>query len=295
MKLHQEALPAAQFLRDGHGDACSGAGSGPDPSLLGKIGQLEVRLARSANEIRAAQRLRFEVFHGELAAKAGRAARMLRRDRDRWDAVCDHLLVIDRAQGRAQIVGTYRLYRSQAARRSGLDFYTQQEFDLAPMMARHKGLEFMELGRSCVLPPWRNRRTIELLWHGIWALVLRHRVDVMIGCASLPGAYPTSHAEALGFLALHPAPPEWQAHAVPADAVSLSRFATGAQDARRGLHALPPLVKGYLRLGARFGTEAVVDAAFGTTDVLVVLPVSTISGRYVSYFGSDASRHAAMA
>jgi putative hemolysin len=295
MKLPQEAFSVPATPLDGKDGAWPASVDRVETSVLGQIGTLEVRLARSGNEIRAAQRLRFEVFHRELGAKADTATRLLRRDRDRWDAVCDHLLVIDRAEGREHIVGTYRLYRSQAAQSSGLPFYTQQEFDLAPMMARHPGLEFMELGRSCVLPPWRNRRTIELLWHGIWALVLRHRVDVMVGCASLPGADPASTAEALGFLARHPAPQEWQARAAPADAVSLSAFATGAADLRRGLHALPPLVKGYLRLGARFGTEAVVDHAFGTTDVLVVLPVATISERYVSYYGSDASRHAAMA
>jgi L-ornithine Nalpha-acyltransferase len=294
MKLHQEALPAPATRPGTQDTAFAAAADGFGPSVLGRIGTLEVRLARSANEIRAAQRLRFDVFHRELGARADRATRLLRRDRDRWDAACDHLLVVERSEDREQIVGTYRLYRSQAVQQSGLPFYTQQEFDLAPMMARHPGLEFMELGRSCVLPPWRNRRTIELLWHGIWALVLRHRVDVMVGCASLPGADPASHAEALGFLALHPAPQEWQARAVPADAVSLSGFAAGASDPRRGLHALPPLVKGYLRLGARFGSQAVVDRAFGTTDVLVVLPVAAISARYVSYYGSDASRHAAM-
>jgi putative hemolysin len=295
MKLHQDALAATASRMDAQGGAGLAAVDGFDPSVLGRIGTLEVRLARSGREIRAAQRLRYEVFHREMAARADRATRLLRRDRDRWDAVCDHLLVVERAESRERIVGTYRLYRSHAARQSGLPFYTQQEFDLAPMMAGHEGLEFMELGRSCVLPPWRNRRTIELLWHGIWALVLRHRVDVMVGCASLPGADPASHAEALGFLAHHPAPLEWQARAVPVDAVSLSVFASAAPDPRRGLHALPPLVKGYLRLGGRFGTEAVVDRAFGTTDVLVVLPVSAISERYVSHYGSDASRHAVLA
>lgn len=297
MKVHPTALPGVSA------DCGAGDGAGPvslcshveGPSVLGRIGTLEVRLARSAREIRAAQKLRFEVFHRELSAGADRITRLLRRDRDAWDAVCDHLLVVDLADGRERIVGTYRLYRSAAVEASGLPFYTQQEFDIASMMARHRGLQFMELGRSCVLAPWRNRRTIELLWHGIWTLVLRHRVDVMVGCASLHGADPAMHGEALGVLTLYPAPEEWQARAIPADAVSLSHFAGGSADQRRGLHALPPLVKGYLRLGARFGTEAVVDTAFGTTDVLVVLPVSAISERYVSYYGSDAGRHAALA
>lgn len=271
-----------------------------DEGTLGRIGSLEVRLARSAFEIREAQALRYRVFYEEMAAVADIRTLATRRDADRFDAICDHLLVLDhddlrtRRFGRAQprIVGTYRLLRQDQAERHG-GFYSAGEFDVEPLLARHPALRFLELGRSCVLPPYRNKRTMELLWHGIWAYVLRHGMDVMIGCASLEGTDPDRLAMPLSFLHHFATPaPEWDVHALPGRAVPMDRVARDEIDPRAALHALPPLVKGYLRLGASVGRSAVVDRQFGTTDVLIVLPVSAISERYVNYYGTDASRHA---
>ena len=139
--------------------------------VLGRIGSLETRLARSASEVRQAQALRHAVFrqarHGETCAPTGDAAVNLEAfDVDAWDEVCDHLLVLDRQDGGERIVGTYRFLTSRAAARAAMPFYTAQEFAIEPLMARHSQLEFMELGRSCVLPQWRNKRTMELMWHG---------------------------------------------------------------------------------------------------------------------------------
>jgi putative hemolysin len=124
---------------------------------------------------------------------------MFRRDADRFDKACDHLLVIDHAaRGRfggikPKVVGTYRLMRQSAAERLG-GFYTQGEFDLGPMLARHPGQRFLELGRSCVLKPYRTKRTVELLWAGIWAYLQHHRIDAMFGCASFDGTDPDALA-----------------------------------------------------------------------------------------------------
>src|SRR5262249_19650710 len=160
------------------------------PHSLGKLGALEVRLARTAAEIRRAQKLRYDVFYKEMSAIADTAAYFARRDVDLFDAVCDHLLVIDHAAPmlpRAPAVaGTYRLLRQDVAERQG-GFYSAGEFDVGSLVARHHDLRFLELGRSCVLPAYRNKRTVELLWHGIWTYVLAHRIDVMIGCASIEG------------------------------------------------------------------------------------------------------------
>lgn len=268
--------------------------------VLGRLGALSVRLASSPAEMRRAQALRYRVFCREMGASAGWRQHLLRRDRDRWDPVCDHLLVVDEtvrsrcAATGGRIVGTYRLLRDEVAATAGLPFYSQSEFDVASLMARHRGLRFLELGRSCVLAPWRDRRTIELLWHGSWAYVLRHRIDVMIGCASFPGSDPQRFAEALSFLHHHAAPmPEWAVEARSGLGVSTAMMAASEIDARRALRALPPLIKGYLRLGARFAGEAVIDRQFGTTDVLVILPVADLNPRYVAHYGADAARHAA--
>lgn len=264
--------------------------------LLGRIGTLEARLARDAGEIDAAQKVRFRVFHEELGAQAHMADAQDRRDADRFDALCDHLLVIDTALGgpdHQRIVGTYRLLRQERARKAG-GFYSETEFELATLVARHPHLRFLELGRSCVLPGYRSRRTIELLWQGIWAYVRHHRIDVMTGCASFPGTVPAVHAQALSFLAQScPAQGDWHVSAVTSRRSAMDLMPAEAIDARAALAAMPPLIKGYLRLGAKIGEGCVVDHDFGTTDVFVVMPVEAISARYISYYGAEADRFAA--
>jgi putative hemolysin len=262
---------------------------------LGRIGSLEVRLAQTAAEVRQAQKLRYRVFYQEGSAIPNPGRLFARRDVDAYDAVCDHLLVFDHASGghpgKPQVVGTYRLLRQSLAEDFG-GFYTASEFDVGALTERHPDLRFLELGRSCVLAPYRNKRTVELLWHGIHAYLLQSRCDVMIGCASLDGTEPTQLALPLSFLHHYArAPEEWRTRALPERYVEMNRMSKEAIDPKAALRVLPPLVKGYLRLGAHIGDGAVVDHEFGTTDVLIVLPVSAINGRYFDYF--DPGRRAA--
>lgn len=180
----------------------------PPPATLARIGSLEARLARTSAEVRLAQSLRYRVFYEELGATAGLRAKSLRRDSDRFDRLCDHVLVIDHdapaprnAVGRRHpaVVGTYRLLRHERAMASG-GFYTAQEFDIAPLLRARPHTRFLELGRSCVLQSHRNKRTLEVLWAGVWAYTRHHRLDAMIGCASFQGTDPREHALPLSFL-----------------------------------------------------------------------------------------------
>jgi len=270
------------------------------PPLLGRLGTLEVRLARTVQDIRRAQRLRYAVFYEELSARPDARARITRRDVDPFDRICDHLLVIDRdfrrtpqARPRPKVVGTYRLLRQEPAERNG-GFYSASEFDMRGLIAAHPGQQILELGRSCVLKAYRTKRTVELLWHGIWRYVRHHRVDLMVGCASLEGTDPAVLARQLSFLHHHAhTPSEWQVSALPARYVGMNRLRPEMLDPKAALASLPPLIKGYLRLGARFGEGAVVDRQFGTTDVLVVLRVADINPRYVEFYGGNAERRAA--
>jgi L-ornithine Nalpha-acyltransferase len=264
---------------------------------LGRLGPLEVRLAQTAHEVRQAQKLRYRVFYREGSAIPNPARLLARRDIDSYDAHCDHLLVLDhdardgQAANRPAVVGTYRLLRQSVAEDHG-GFYTASEFDIGTLIARHANLQFLELGRSCVLAPYRNKRTVELLWHGIWSYVLQNRLDVMIGCASLDGTEPKQLAMPLSFLHHYArAPDAWRARALPERYVEMNRMSQEAIEPKATLRALPPLIKGYLRLGAFIGEGAVIDREFGTTDVLIVLPVSAINGRYIEHF--DLSRWAA--
>jgi putative hemolysin len=268
------------------------------PAPLGRIGPLEVRLARKKGDVKRAQKLRYKVFYKNGTAIADAATMLAQRDKDGFDAFCDHLLVIDHAakpslSGKQPVVGTYRLLRQDVAERYG-GFYTDHEFNVSDLVERHPDLQFLELGRSCVLPPYRNKRTVELLWHGIWSYVRQHRCDVMIGCASFEGTDPDRLALPLSFLHHHARAPEaWRATAHPSRYVEMNRMPRVAINPKAALHELPPLIKGYLRLGAFIGDGAVIDHQFGTTDVLIVMPVSAINTRYIDHFGVDASRHAA--
>jgi L-ornithine Nalpha-acyltransferase len=264
---------------------------------LGRMGSLEVRLAQTAAEVRQAQKLRYRVFYQEGAAIPNPTRLFARRDVDAYDAICDHILVLDHAacdnqpSHRPAVVGTYRLLRQPLAEEYG-GFYTASEFDIGALIARHSHLQFLELGRSCVLAPYRNKRTVELLWLGIWSYVLQNGLDVMIGCASLDGTEPKRLALPLSFLHHYARAPEaWRAGALAERYVEMNRLSKEAIDPKEALRVLPPLIKGYLRLGAAVGDGAVVDHEFGTTDVLIVLPVSAIKRRYLEHF--DLSRRAA--
>ncbi|MEJ8475003.1 GNAT family N-acetyltransferase [Roseibium algae] len=272
----------------------------PRPESLGRIGPLEVRLARNAKEVKKAQRLRYQVFYEEMSAVADAVTQATRRDADPFDAFCDHLLVIDHSSmkrnklGRLkpEIVGTYRLLRQDVANSQG-GFYTASEFDIQTLLDANPDKNFLELGRSCVLKPYRNKKTVELLWHGIWAYVLQHGIDVMIGCASIEGTNPDTIADQLSFLHHNArAPKDWRVRALSERYVEMNRQSTDEFKPKESLRALPPLVKGYLRLGAYIGDGAVVDHQFGTTDVLIIMPVSELNSRYVNYYGADASRYA---
>ncbi len=256
--------------------------------VLARRGALEMRLAVNEDEVRQCQELRYHVFYEEMTASPSQESRALKRDEDRFDNFCDHLLVIDNEAGakssEGQIVGTYRLLRQQIAEQNG-GFYTAGEYDIAPLIDRHPDLRFLELGRSCVLKPYRNRPTVELLWQGIWNYVRKNRLDVMIGCASLAGTKPDALSLPLSFLHHNVAPPPvWHAKARDERYVSMNRMAADEIDAKMALRSLPPLIKGYLRLGAFIGEGAVIDEQFDTTDVMIILPVEVINPRYLSHF-----------
>jgi L-ornithine Nalpha-acyltransferase len=266
---------------------------------LGRLGDLEVRLAVSAGEVRRAQALRYGVFYEEMSAIPNAEVLEMRRDADSFDLISNHLVVLDNGdlrrpwlRLRPTIVGTYRLLLQDIAERHG-GFYSAGEYDLGPLLDRKAHLRFLELGRSCVLAPYRNRRTVELLWHGIWTYALMHGVDAMIGCASLEGTDPDRLAVPLSFLhhtAL--APVEWRVSALEHLRVEMDRLPPSRIDTRAAFRTLPPLIKGYLRLGAYVGDGAVVDHQFGTTDVFIILPVPSINSHYVNHYGADASRYA---
>lgn len=270
----------------------------PAPRALEELGDrpgnpLEVRLARDSGEIAAAQRLRYRVFYEEMAARPTAEMAATGRDFDRFDDYCDHLLVLDRrlGSGPESIVGTYRLLsRSVADRHDG--FYTETEFDIAPLK-RLKG-ELLELGRSCVDARYRTRPTMQRLWSGIASYVFTRQIRVMFGCASLRGTEPQAVAGALSYLHhRHLAPPDLRARALPERYVDMNLRAAEAVDEadaaralseRAVLAGLPPLIKGYLRIGGYVGDGAVIDAQFNTIDVCIIVVTDQLTDKYFNHY-----------
>ena len=253
-----------------------------------RAGNLVARLARSTAEIDAAQALRYRVFFEEMSAIPSPENIARKRDFDRFDTICDHLLVINQERDDLPegVVGTYRLLRRSVADQEG-GFYSSDEYDIAPLL-RLDG-EIMELGRSCVDAQSRTRHTMQLLWQAIAAYVNQFQITMMFGCASLPGADPAEQLLALSYLHhFHAAPIAFRPRAVPGRYVDMNGLPKDEINPRAALAALPPLIKGYLRLGGFVGDGAVIDPQFNTTDVCVMVKTDLITKKYFKHYERSA-------
>lgn len=250
---------------------------------------LGIRLAGDdADLVDASQALRYRVFYEEMTAKPTPRMSALERDFDEFDDVADHLLVVDhdRGEGPDSVVGTYRLIRRAAAERAGR-FYTVDEYDISKLVAIPG--EILELGRSCVDEAYRTRQVMELLWRGIAAYVFTYDIKVMFGCASFPGTDPDALAVPLSYLYQnHLTPEDRRPVALPERYVDMNRLAPDAFQPRRALAAVPPLIKGYLRLGGTIGDGAVIDPQFDTTDVCIVVETQLVTDRYYKHYSRKA-------
>lgn len=247
--------------------------------------RLVVRLARDERDLRAAQRLRYRVFVEELGGSGGLIDHKARLEIDAFDAVFDHLLLIDptrSATDLADVVGVYRLLRSDkltgAAR-----FYSEDEFDLTALRAT--GRRLMELGRSCVDPDFRGGTAMLLLWNAVADYVLDNGVEIMFGPASFHGTDLAALAQPLSYLHNnHLAPPALRVSARAAARAQMDTVPPDQIDKRAALAAIPPLIKAYLRLGGYVGDGAWVDHAFNTTDVCVVMDTHAMSARHRAFY-----------
>ena len=267
--------------------------------------RLRVRFADSLEDLRAAQRLRHRVFIEEMGARLPQTEPGI--ESDRFDHYCQHLLVWD--EDTDQAVGCYRILTDSQAVHAG-GFYAQTEFDLTRVLAVPGRL--VEVGRTCVHPDYRNGAVIGLLWSGLARFMLMHRYDYLMGCASIPL---TGGIEQVGAIwqtvtASHLSPPEWRVFPkTPFAALRPPRMAevqttawmqeveqrrerlpeTQEQgfcpEAASGTPAeLPPLIKGYLRLGAQVCGEPTWDPAFNVADLFLLLSLDRLNARYAQHF-----------
>jgi putative hemolysin len=232
---------------------------------------LVTNLARSENEILEAQRLRFKVFAEELGANLPSAKEGI--DRDIFDKYCDHLLVRESIEHK--VVGTYRILSPDQAEKIG-GYYSQTEFDLTRLL--HLSDRMVEVGRSCVHRDFRDGATISHLWSGLAQYMLQNQYEYLIGCASISMADGGHVAASIyrKFYRMYSAPPEYSVFPLcplPLNALNQSLDPP-----------LPPLLKGYLRLGAYICGEPAWDPDFNTADLFILLPMSRISRRYARHF-----------
>jgi putative hemolysin len=228
-------------------------------------------LARTDSEVREAQKLRYKVFAEEMGAKMpGREERI---DQDRYDRYCDHLLVRDTDTN--EVVGTYRILSPDQAKKAG-GYYSEGEFDLSRL--DHLRDSMVEVGRSCVHPDYRGGGVITLLWAGMAQYMLKNNYDYLIGCASISMADGGHNAANIynRIKSASMSPPEWRVF--PSCALPFEALGDRAEE------FLPPLIKGYLRLGAYVCGDPAWDPDFNTADLLVLLPMSRLNKRYAKHF-----------
>jgi putative hemolysin len=243
-----------------------------------------VRLAQSDAEIEAAQELRYKVFYEEFGAAPTPDMARLKRDFDKYDAHADHLIVVDETRGpkNPRIVGTYRLLDRAVAEKHG-QFYTSGEYNIDPILK--SGASVLELGRSCVLPEFRTRPVLQMLWQGIADYVLEHDIEMLFGCASFPGTDVKALARPLSYLYhYHLAPPELCPVALPGRYLPMNVIAKEDLNPKEILSELPPLIKGYLRIGSLIGDGAVIDQQFNTTDVCIMLHTRLVTNHYKKHY-----------
>lgn len=251
-----------------------------------EAGNLTVRLACNEAEIHAAQRLRYRIFCEEMGGAANSQVQKQKRDFDQFDDVCYHLLVLDKNKPHAnQVVGTYRLLTRTNMLALG-SFYTETEYDLSHV--RDYPGEILELGRSCVEQQYRTKPVIQLLWSGIGSFITENDIKLMFGCASFFGVNINEHRHALSYLYhYHLAPDKIRPRALPEQYQNMNLMPKDEVVPRAALNALPTLIKGYLRLGGHVGDGAVLDYAYNTCDVSIVVQTDVIHERYRNRYGVD--------
>ncbi len=249
--------------------------------------QFLVKLAETEAELRAAQRLRYEVFVAELGSDGPMVDHAARLERDRFDAFFDHLLLVDDARD-GQVAGVYRLLRGDRAREAG-QFYSEEEYDLAAL--HRSGRSLLELGRSCLAKPYRGGPGMHHLWQGVAEYVARHDIEILFGVASFHGTDPARLAAPLSLLHhKHLAPPDMRVRARGQSFQRMDLIAESMLDRHAAMLQVPSLIKAYLRLGGYVGEGAWVDTAFNTTDVCLIMDTARLTARQKSLYAKGVAR-----
>lgn len=247
----------------------------------GAASDFDVRLAESAADLHAAQRLRYDVFVAELGGGGAMVDHEARLERDHLDPYFDHLLLIDRRVDR--VVGVYRLLRCDQARQCG-GFYSEGEYDLSAL--KGSGRRLLELGRSCLHPDYRGGMAMHHLWAGIARYVSDHAIEILFGVASFHGTDVAALAQPLSLLHhRHLAPASLRVRAKGEVWQTMDLLPDEALDRRQAMLQMPSLIKAYLRLGGCVGEGAFVDREFNTVDVCLIMDTARLNARPARIYG----------
>lgn len=232
--------------------------------------RFSVRMAENSDEIEQCLRLRYRVFAQEMGARL--SSKEVGIDTDRFDKFCKHLIVFDNKTN--AVIATTRLLVSEDAKRSGL-FYSETEFDLEYIL--NKPGRFLEVGRTCIDPDSRKGAVLAILWQGIAEMVVKHKVNYLIGCASISLRNGDTYINSImnTLRNKHFSPSDLRAR--PLVPLRLNKELVGDVE-------LPPLLKAYLRQGAMICGEPHWDAEFNVADVFILLSCETMSRRYQRHF-----------
>lgn len=252
---------------------------------MNAVDRYEVRLARSEDDLIAAQRLRYQVFVAELGADGPLVDHVAGLECDEFDRFFDHLILVDPKadpEARDHVVGVYRLLTCDRMTEVGR-FYSEDEYDLAPLKAT--GRRLLELGRSCIHPDHRGGMGMFHLWNGLSDYILARDIEILFGTASFHDTDTVALAQPLSFL--------WHNHLAP-KALRVVAHGVGAAQMRllepdqidlgAAMAGIPALIKAYLRLGGFVGDGAFVDRAFNTTDVCLVMDTARMSAKHRNFY-----------
>jgi putative hemolysin len=244
-----------------------------------------LRLAATAEDLSAAQRLRYEVFVVELGGDGPLVDHAARLERDAFDPFFDHLVLVDRRRdpaGLDHVVGAYRVLPGDRRLSAGR-FYSEAEYDLTPLLA--SGRRLLELGRSCVHRDHRGGTAMFHLWNGLAEYVLERGIEILFGVASFHGTDVTTLAAPLSYLHHHHlAPLELRVTARPEHRQEMGLIPAGQLDRKAAMAATPALIKAYLRLGGFVGDGAWIDTEFNTTDVCLLMNTTQMSARHRDFY-----------
>ena len=245
----------------------------------------ELRLARTDRDLRAAQRLRYQVFVQELGGDGPLVDHLAQLERDEFDPIFDHLLLIDpqrNAEALDDVVGVYRLLPGDRIASAGR-FYSESEYDLSALKA--SGRKILELGRSCVHKDYRGSAAMYHLWNGLADYVAENSIEVLFGVASFHGTDVAALSQSLAYLHhFHLAPKALRVRARHEQFQAMDVLPAESVDRKLAMAGMPALIKAYLRLGGFVGDGAWVDHAFNTTDVCLVMDTDQMSDKHKEFY-----------